>query len=270
MGLLELSEVTLRYAESAFALGPATVGVDAGEVVALIGPNGAGKSTLLRLMAGLVQPASGSIRLNGQAIASLSGRRRAQSLAFLPQQLPGELDFTVEQVVLLGRFPYRSIGLFDSPGDVAAARRAMALTGVEHLANRPLHVLSGGEARRVHLTAAIAQGSNLLLLDEPTTSLDLAHEIDMFRTVAELGRSHGAAVVMATHEVNLASRYCSRVVIVLEGKIAADGAASTVLTPERLEAVFGVSMVALRDDALGAGQWYVPSTGADASRRVNP
>lgn len=269
MGLLELSEVTHRYAESAFALGPVTLRVDAGEVVALVGPNGAGKSTLLRLMAGLIRPAGGSVRLGGETIATLGGRRRAQLLALLPQQLPGELDFTVEQVVLLGRFPYRSIGLFESPNDLAAARRAMELTGVEHLADRQLHALSGGEARRVHLAAAIAQEPKLLLLDEPTSSLDLAHGIVMFRTVSELARSSRTAVVMATHEVNLAARYCSRVIIVLEGKIEADGAAHAVLTPERLEAVFGVRMVALRDDAAGTGAWYVPSTSADGSRRGN-
>ncbi len=243
--LLELRNVRFGFPARRDFLGPISLSVAAGECWAIVGPNGAGKSTLLRLMAGLAKPHAGAVMLAGQSLDQFASRRRAQQVAYVPQRLPGDIDLTVREVVLMGRFPHRSLGLFESPADFRVADRAMHTTDTFPFADRPLTTLSGGEAQRVHVAAALAQEPRVLLLDEPTASLDLQHQLAIFDILRERARNDDVAVVVVTHDVNLASRFCTHVLLLHDGKAIASGTPQEVLTPAILEPVYEVKLAVL-------------------------
>ncbi len=236
-----------------------SVTVRPGECWAIIGPNGAGKSTLLRLMAGLLRPHAGCIRLAGQDLLTVPGRRRARRIAFLPQQPPSDLDLSVRDIILMGRFPHRSYSLFESAEDHRLADRAMELTKTDAFADRPIATLSGGEAQRVHLAAAIAQAPDLLLLDEPTASLDIQYQLGIFEILRKRADADRLAVVVVTHDVNLAARFCSHVLLLEGGRQVATGPPALVITPEVLAPVYGVELMSLSDPADSAYGWIVPT-----------
>jgi ABC-type cobalamin/Fe3+-siderophores transport system ATPase subunit len=252
---LTLEEASFRYAEGAFELGPVTLGVRAGQCVGLVGPNGSGKSTLLRLMAGLCRPSAGAVRWSGQPLGSMPGRVRARQIALLPQSLPGDLAATAREVVLLGRHPHRTFGLFEGAADARVAAEALDATGAGALADRALATLSGGERQRVHLAAAFAQEPKLLLLDEPTAASDVQHQLAVFSTLQRRVRETELAVVVATHDLNLAAHFCTDAVLLDGGRVVAQGAVAEVLTPSRLTKVYDVAMEAV--EAEGAS-WLLP------------
>lgn len=256
--LLTLQDVRFGYRRGSPFLGPVDLDIAPGECWAILGPNGAGKSTLLRLMAGLLQPTGGEIQLDGKTLAGWSAARRARHIAFLPQHAPADLDLTARELVLLGRFPHRSLGLFESAEDHVVAERVMALTATLPFAERPLRTLSGGEAQRVHLAAALAQTPRLLLLDEPTASLDLRHQWDMLQLIHDRVKQGGLAVVFVTHDINLAGQFASRVMVLREGHAVAAGPPLEVLRPEVLESVYEVELVSLPVTGPGARGWLVP------------
>jgi len=264
--MLQLDDVRFGFKSRPDFLGPVSLTVCPGECWAIVGPNGAGKSTLLRLMAGLHKPGSGRISLNGVKLSRVGVRGRAKRVAFMPQATSQNHDFNARELVLMGRFPHRSLGLFESAGDVAIAERAMKQTKTLCFANRSVATLSGGESQRVHLAAALAQEPGLLLLDEPTASLDLQHQISIFsilKETASRGGRGGRAVVVVTHDVNLAANYCTHALLLHEGKVVASGAPADVLSPERLEPVYGVKLAEARvGDA--EQRWVFPVSKRDA------
>jgi iron complex transport system ATP-binding protein len=255
--VLAADSVDFGYPEQPLFFRGVTFTASAGQCWGILGPNGAGKSTLLRLLAGLLAPRAGSVRLAGRSIGEMSLRARAQVTAFLPQHLPRQIESTARELVLLGRHPYRQLGLFECAEDVAIARRAMETTQTLDLAERPMSTLSGGEAQRVHLAAALAQSPRVLLLDEPTASLDLFHQLHIFSILSELARRDGLTVVVVTHDLNLAARFCSHVVLLDEGRVVATGRPRDVITPERLEGVYDVSLAEARVEGRSEG-WVVP------------
>lgn len=257
--MLKLEEVCFGFPGKLEFLGPITMTVRRGQCWAIVGPNGAGKSTLLRLMAGLHEPHAGTVDVCGARIETLSGLDRARRMAFVPQHAPADLDFRVGDIVLMGRFPHRSFGLFESAQDYAAADRAMDITGTRALADRPLATLSGGEAQRVHLAAALAQETDILLLDEPTASLDLQHQLGIFGILQERAAGDGLTVVAVTHDVNLAARFCTHVLVLDEGWSVATGPPAEILTPEVLRPVYGVELLSLTAPGDSAGRWIVPA-----------
>jgi iron complex transport system ATP-binding protein len=261
---LHLHDLHFGFPRRPDFLGPVSLSVQPGDTWAIIGPNGAGKSTLLRLMAGLLPPNSGAIEWSGTSLAKLSPRTRAQTIAFLPQRSPTDFDLTVREVVLMGRFPHRSLGLFESANDQRIADEAMQTTAVSPLADRLLSTLSGGEAQRVHLAAALAQKPKLLLLDEPTASLDLEHQLSIFELLRRIARERGVAVVVVTHDVNLAARYCDHVLLLDDGRVAAVGSPREVITPAVLEPVYRVGLAAVPLSG-GDGDWIVPRAKSMAS-----
>ena len=230
----------------------------------VIGPNGAGKSTLLRLLAGLLEPAHGQVRLDQQAIASLPHRDRARRLAFMPQSLPRDLPTPAREIVLMGRYPHRGLGMFETAADQEIARRAMEVTRTWEFADRSLSTLSGGEAQRVHIAAALAQQPAVLLLDEPTAALDLHHQLEIFSLLQRLSEEKRIAVVVVTHDLNLAARYCSHALLLDDGRIAAQGPPEDVIRPAVLESVYDVE---LHESILPDGRWLVPLR--NRSRAVN-
>lgn len=269
---LELIDVRFGFRDRPDFLGPISLAVRPGECWAIVGPNGAGKSTLLRLMAGLHHPSAGVVRLGVHRLETIAHRERARTLALVPQRPPADVDLTVREIVLMGRFPHRSLGLFDTSADHAIAERAMAMTETLSFADRSMATLSGGEAQRVHVAAALAQEPRVLLLDEPTSSLDLRHQLAVFEILRDCAspRESGLpiGVVVVTHDVNLAARFCSHILLLHEGHLVAAGPPADVLTPTKLRAVYGVEMatLSLPQETRGTGGWLVPINVASGTR----
>jgi len=222
----------------AYGLREATFETGRSGLIAIAGPNGAGKSTLLGIMAGLRSPYSGSCVYGGTEVRAWRRREFARRVAFLPQMTRLEFPFTAEQVVLMGRTPYGG-GWFESPEDFEIVNQAMAITDTLPFRERDFRTLSGGERQRVVLASALAQKPETLLLDEPTTFLDLKHQISMYRLLAQLGRD-GMLVIAVTHDLNLALQFADRAIVLDRGRIAGDGSSPEVLTPPLIRQVFGV------------------------------
>ena len=213
-----------------------------GELLALAGPNGSGKTTLLRLMAGTLRPERGTVTLEGLSLGGWKRRALAQRVAVLPQSadLPG--GFRVAEVVEMGRAPH-AVRLFGSTAaDERAVETALCDADATQLASRAVEELSGGERQRVALAMALAQEPALLLLDEPTLHLDLAHQVSLFRTIGRLRRERGLAVVAVLHDLQLAAAVSPRIAILDGGRVAADGAPADTLLPPLVRHVFGVEM----------------------------
>jgi iron complex transport system ATP-binding protein len=237
---------------------PVLAGLDlelaAGELLLLAGRNGAGKTTLLRTAAGLVRPGAGRVELGGRPLAAFSRRELARQLAFVPQEGGAPFPFTAGQLVLLGRTPHLGWLAFESKADVAAAEAALARLGLETLADRSVLELSGGERQLVQLARALAQDAPVLLLDEPTAHLDLAHRALVLGCLRELARE-GRAVLVVSHDL-AAAGYANRVALLEGGRILAAGAPSEVIRPELLRAAFGVDAQVLQTPA-GPHVWLV-------------
>src|SRR5688500_2926604 len=211
--------------------------VQSGEVLALIGPNGAGKSTLVRAVSGVI-PYRGHVRTNGDNFASLSPLQRARYIATVPQTVSLPPAFSVWETVLLGRTPYLNFLGQISARDEEIARCALAKVDALDFAERRVGELSGGEQQRVLLARALAQSTPVLLLDEPTTHLDLQHQIGILELVHKLAREEKLTVLVALHDLNLAARYADRVALIVEGQIKAQGTPKEVLRPELISQVY--------------------------------
>ncbi len=236
--MIELEGVRFSYEESAVLEG-VSLTVDSGELVGLIGPNGAGKTTTLRLIAGFMAPDGGSIRVDGDRITELRSEAASRRLAVVPQATGLSFDFPVREVVAMGRHPH--LGRFDreQPNDRDRVESALAATRTAELADRPFTSISGGERKRVLLARSIAQDAPNLLLDEPTASLDLNHQIDVFEQITEL-RDEGRTVIAAIHDLDLAARYCDRLALLAGGSLNAVGPPAQVLDAELLETAYGI------------------------------
>lgn len=240
--LLEVEDVSCAYGADP-ALDGVTFRVAPGEVVALVGPNGAGKTSLLKVLGGLLAPRRGVARLDGREVSALPAAARAREVASVPLEGNREVLFTVEEAVALGRLPHQRPLSPLTAADRAAVRRALAAVGLEGLAHRPLCRLSGGEAQRVLLARALAQEPRVLLLDEPTAHLDLGHQAAFLELVRRLARERGLAAVAALHDLNLASLYSDRILLLERGRVAAAGTPAEVLTAEVIGRVYGVRVI---------------------------
>lgn len=232
------------------------VTIPPGVVTTIIGPNGCGKSTLLRTLSRLLKPTSGSVVLDGEDIARLRTRDVAKKLGLLPQAPVAPEGLTVADLVARGRHPHQSWLRQWSSDDASVVERALAMTGVADLADRPVDALSGGQRQRVWISMTLAQGTDLLLLDEPTTYLDLAHAIDVLDLVDDLHES-GCTVVMVLHDLNLAARYSDNLIVMKAGSVLAQGHPREVLTAELLHEAFGLRAMVI-DDPVGDRPLVVP------------
>lgn len=221
----------------------ASLTVEPGEVVGLLGPNGSGKSSLLRTLYRAVKPRSGAVRLDGGEIRNLSGRQVARSVAVMLQDPPTDFDLSVEETVLLGRVPHHASFGRDTADDLRIVADAMQRAEITDLGDRMVATLSGGQRQRVMLARALAQESPVLVLDEPSNHLDISHQHELMSTVRNLGRT----VIAALHDLNLASQYCDRVVVLSDGRVVAAGAPATVFTADLIRTVFGVDVRILGD-----------------------
>jgi iron complex transport system ATP-binding protein len=211
-----------------------------GDVVGLVGPNGSGKTTLVRVASRALRPADGEVRVAGRDPYAISGREAARLVAVVPQDVIPAFSFTVLEMVLMGRTPHRSRWGGADEADWARAREAMVAVGVQHLADRPMEELSGGERRRVILAQAIAQDAPVLVLDEPTTHLDIRHVVDVVSMVRTLADEQSAAVLAVLHDLTLAASVCDRIVVLHRGEVVAEGAPETVVTRALLRTIYEV------------------------------
>jgi len=214
--------------------------MDRGTVVGLLGPNGSGKTTLLRLLSGVMQPDSGSVTIDGRPIRELTRRALARRIAVVPQETHTTFDFSVIDMVLMGRYPH--LGAFELEGasDQAIAREALAATGTASLETRPFATLSGGEKQRVVIASALAQGSDMLLLDEPTASLDLGYQFDIAALLRRLNTERGTTMIVSTHDLNLAAALCEQIVLLKAGRVIAQGPTKATLTAENIRVLYDV------------------------------
>jgi iron complex transport system ATP-binding protein len=222
------------------ALKDIVLDVDRGDLVGILGPNGSGKTTLLKLLGGVFQPASGSVKLDGRPLADWSRREIARRVAFVPQETSAPFDFTVIDIVLMGRFPHLGAFELEGPEDLAIARRALTATGTEAFEGRAFSTLSGGEKQRVVIASALAQSPELLLLDEPTASLDIGHQIEVQTLLRRLNADDGVTMVLSTHDLNLAAALCRRLVLLKDGRVLASGPTGEVLTRDTVRELYHV------------------------------
>ena len=239
--VLEAAGVSFAYERNGrLVLDSASLTVKPRAILGLLGPNGSGKTTLLRLLSGTLTPIAGRVTLDGHDVGHLSRRDLARRIAVVPQETHATFDFTVLDIVLMGRYPH--LGAFELEGahDLAIAHDALAATGTADLSARPFGTLSGGEKQRVVIAGALAQASSILLLDEPTASLDLGYQIEIAALLTRLNRERGTTMVVSTHDLNLAAALCSEIVLLRRGEVLAHGATADVLTAENVRAVYGV------------------------------
>jgi iron complex transport system ATP-binding protein len=242
--------LTLGYADDD-VVRSVDLAIPDGAVTAIIGANACGKSTLLRGLARLLTPRGGVAYLDGKAIHSLRTQQVARELGMLPQSPSAPDGITVRDLVGRGRYPHQGLFRQWTPADEEAVEAALEATDTAALADRRVQDLSGGQRQRVWVAMALAQDTDLLLLDEPTSYLDISHQIELLDLLADLNRERGKTIVAVLHDLNLACRYADRVVAMKDGRIFAEGAPEEVVTPENVRAVFGLQCEVIRDPLTG-------------------
>jgi iron complex transport system ATP-binding protein len=253
--------LTVRYPRSErAALSDITLTIGQGRATAVLGPNGSGKSTLLKACLGVLPPSAGTITCFGRPLVAWSRAELARTVGVVPQRETEPFPMTARALVAMGRYPYLGPWRREGPADVAAIEGAMARCDVTPLAGRMLETLSIGEQQRVRIARALAQSPQALALDEPTASLDLAHEMAILSLLKSLAES-GVTILHVTHHLTLAARYADHVILLRDGQLVADGPPADVLTPDRVAAVFDWPVSAIRVDA--GAPYLVP---ADAPR----
>ena len=251
MTLLDARELRYRHSAGApEAVAGVTLRLSRGEVVGVIGPNAAGKSTLARLCCGLLTPQQGSVSLQGEPLSRLSRRERARRVAFLPQHPPHDLSFTAHEVALMGRAPHLGLWSLEGPRDLDCARAALQEVDALDLGDRPISQLSGGERQRVFLARAFAQEAALLVLDEPTAALDLAHQVLLVNALRRRAREGGGALLVL-HDLALAGAACDRLALLHRGRVVAEGPPGEVLRPAVLSPVYGTEVEVVANPATG-------------------
>ena len=267
--MLQAADVRFAY-NGAPVIDGVSLSVPAGRIVGILGPNGSGKTTLLKLLAGTLVPVSGDVTFDGRSLRALPRRSVAQRLAVVPQDTHLAFDYTVLEIVLMGRYPHLGALEIEGPADLEIARRALAATGTEAFERRPFTTLSGGERQRVVIASALAQiagaqpgadsrepraasreSSAALLLDEPTAALDLGYQLEIAALVRDLNERQGLTMAISTHDLAFASSVCHEIVLLRAGRVIASGAVDQVMTADNIRALYDVDADVRRDDISG-------------------
>lgn len=224
--------------------------VSKGDFFIIIGPNGSGKTTLLKLLSGILKPVAGDLVIDAKPLQSYSRKELSRSIAYVPQMIQTDFPFTVREVVLMGRTPHLGLLGLEGLEDRELAEEAMGFTEVAHLAERKLNELSGGECQRAYIARAICQQTRIILLDEPTASLDLAHQVRIMDLMEKLQQERKTTVVMVSHDVNLAAMYGSRLLLLKNGRVLRMGAPAEVMNHANLEDAYGCRLL-VDDNPMG-------------------
>lgn len=236
--MIEVNSVSFRY-HKAWVLENISFRAEKGEFIGVIGPNGSGKTTLLKMLYRLLAPQKGEILLESVPMKKMDRADIAKRIAVVAQETHLLFPFTVLETVLMGRSPYLGNLMFESEKDLEAAKKAMEWTNILPFSERPLDELSGGERKRVFIARALAQEPEVMLLDEPTANLDIHHQIDFLDLILTLNRERGLTIVMASHDMNMASEFCDRLILLRRGRIYQMGTPGKVITRENIENVYG-------------------------------
>jgi iron complex transport system ATP-binding protein len=229
-----------RSGSGRLVLDAVSLEVGRGLIVGLLGPNGSGKTTLIRIMAGLLAPRRGGVFLSGEPIARFTRRQLARRMAMVPQETHAAFDFSVLDMVMMGRYPHLGPLALERANDLTIARDALAATGTSAFEARGFATLSGGEKQRVVIAAALAQASDVLLLDEPTAALDLGFQIEIAALLRRLNRERATTMVLSTHDLNLAAALCDRIVLLKDGRVFTAGTTAETLSAATIKDVYGV------------------------------
>ena len=213
-----------------------------GSLVGILGPNGSGKTTMLRLLGGLLRPSGGRISLDGVDLHTLPRAAVARQMAMVPQETQLAFDYTVLEMATMGRYPHLGSFEVEGPGDLEIAREALRATGTHHLETRLFNTLSGGEKQRVVIASALAQKPDILLLDEPTASLDLAYQLEIRSILEALNRERDLTIVVSTHDLNFAASLCRDLVLLHQGRILRAGTTASMLEPSLVRTLYGVEV----------------------------
>jgi iron complex transport system ATP-binding protein len=250
--LLQAADLRFGYTAARRVIDGVSLEVPEGSAVGILGPNGSGKTTLLRLLSGGLTPDNGGVTLDGLSLRSIRPRLLARRIAVVPQETALAFDYTVLEIVLMGRYPHLGPFEIEGPHDLAVAMAALEATGTRDFADRAFRSLSGGEKQRVVIASALAQTDNrhrpqdaigtpgLLLLDEPTASLDLRYQLEIGGLVTRLRRERGVTVVLSTHDLHLASSVCSEIVLLADGRLLARGVPAEILSADSVGALYGI------------------------------
>jgi iron complex transport system ATP-binding protein len=249
--LLTLNKVGYRYA-SQWALRDISLEMAAGELVGILGPNGSGKTTLLKVADRILEPNEGVVSLKGQPLQAYSRVSLAREIAMVPQENHFQFAFSSLEVVLMGRFSHMGLFQFEGEHDMAVAFEAMEATHCGDLAERPIDQLSGGEKQRVLLARALAQEPELILLDEPTSFLDLRFKKEIFELLSSLKKKRGLSLMIVSHDIDLSARYCDRIMLLDRGRVFSEGTPGEVLTARNVEAVYGCPVSVDKNPATGS------------------
>lgn len=242
--------LTLGYGDFRVADG-LNVAIPDGKFTAIIGPNGCGKSTLLRTLSRLMKPLGGQVRLDGQAIQHFATKEVARRIGLLAQNASAPGDITVAELVARGRYPHQPLFTRWREEDERAVQKAMAATGVTALADQSVDTLSGGQRQRAWIAMVLAQETSILLLDEPTTWLDISHQIDLLELLCTLNREQGYTLAAVLHDLNQACRYANHLIALRDGKIIAEGAPSEIVDAALIEAIYGLRCMIIEDPVAG-------------------
>lgn len=238
--MLRTEQINYQHELTNFRLDDINLKINEGEIVSLIGPNGSGKSTLLRVISRLLKPNSGNVFLNGENVQKMKSQEVAKTLTMLPQMNNYQLDLTVRELVEFGRHPHSGHKMTLSKEDIDIIDWAIEVTGLTHMQNRVLPSMSGGERQRAWIAMTVAQHPKVLLLDEPTTYLDISHQLEVMELVKELNRKHNMTVIMVLHDINQAAQYSDRLIVLKKGQLHYDGLPHCVLCKEMFQSIFEI------------------------------
>ncbi len=250
--ILESNNVSFHYTHEKEAIVNASFKIKQGDFLGVIGPNGSGKSTLLKLAAGILYPNKGEVFYRNRSINDYKKKDLAKLAAWIPQESGMVFPFKTQEVILMGRYPYKSGFSFETSEDMQIALEVMELTGTKFLFDKKFTEISGGEKQRVLIASALAQKPETLILDEPISFLDIKYQIEILEILRNLNQKHSVTVIMALHDLNLASKYCSRLLLLKEGKIVNEGLPNVILEQSTIESVYETQIKTLIDKEDGS------------------
>lgn len=239
--MLEIKDLTFAY-DTTVVLEDISINSSSGEFIGIIGPNGAGKSTLIKIIDGILKVEEGEVIIDGREISSITRRELAKTIAYLPQESKFAFDYTVKEVVMMGRFPYLKGVWTYAATDYSIVHEMMNLMEIDRFQARQFNALSGGEKQRVLIASALAQQPKIILLDEPTNALDLHHQIAIYQIFKKLQQDQNLTIIVVTHDINLAAQFCDRMIMIGNGRVISDGRPEKVLQFQLLQDTFGVNV----------------------------